>query len=110
MDIFRADTSDPLAAAVCLKASSKFFVQYKCEQDYANVNTKQQNSIFIIIIEIVCSGFVLFTVWFNFFKTKKMDAQYSQYTINANDFALYVKISPEKLYQYNTQFNDMQNG
>ena len=53
---------------------------------------------------------MLFTVWFNFFKTKKMDAQYSQYTINANDFALYVKISPEKLYQYNTQFNDMQNG
>ena len=67
------------------------FVQYRCQQDVIKVQSKKNDAILITIIELVGLGLFMFTLLFNYKKTKKMDQLYSKYIVVANDYALYFK-------------------
>ena len=68
------------------------FIQYKCEQDVAKVDVKKKDSLLLVMIEIVCISLFLFTLYFNYSKTGKMDKLYTRYMIMVNDYSIYLSI------------------
>ena len=84
--------TDPVKFEICAQKQSRIFIQYKCEQDVIKVNIKQKDSLLLAVLELVCISLFVFTLYFNYLKTKKMDDIYTKYMIMVNDYALYLRI------------------
>lgn len=86
------------------------FVQYRCQQDVIKVEAKKKDALFIAMIELVGLGLFLFTILFNYKKTKKMDKFYTRYMVMANDYSLYFSFNSKQRLWFNSQFNNMSSG
>ena len=66
------------------------------------VQAKQKDALFIAMIELVGLGLFLFTLLFNYQKTKKMDKLYTKYMVMANDYALYFSFNSKQRLWFNS--------
>jgi len=78
------------------------FVQYRCQQDVIKVEAKKKDALFMAIIELVGLGLFLFTILFNYQKTKKMDKLYSKYMVMANNYSLYFSFNTKQRLWFNS--------
>jgi hypothetical protein len=80
---------------ICYDKETRFYTQFKCQEDSVDAGSKQKSSIFVLTLEIISIFiFILFLIS-NYLKAKNMNKLWAQSSVSVTDYTLYYEVQPE---------------
>ena len=85
--------SDDADGNICSTDESRFYVQYRCQEDGETSFAKKSSAFLVSILVSVAAGITIVLLTINWMRTKRLEVIFDETNLTASDYTIHLEIN-----------------